>query len=162
MAFRLRKDTREWFKAIEPGLDLDFDMFYFCLMAGLAASRKAFSNSCGNHGTCRSFSGRVPLRGRVIVALFLARELDSLGIRFEERAVLHQEISKPRSTVSVASKLRRDGGTQPVLCTVDSNCCKSGSTRSRDISRHSCPNSVGSFHRLSVINRSSRYGVVLE
>lgn len=40
MAFRLRKDTRVWFKEIVDSFDRDFDMYYFCLMAGLSARHK--------------------------------------------------------------------------------------------------------------------------
>lgn len=108
MAFRLRKDTREWFKPIEPNLDLDFDMFYFCLMAGLAAGRKAFSSAAETTELVDHFPGEYRSRGRLIVSLFLARELKALGIRFEERAVLHQEISRLIDPLS-ASHLSSEG-----------------------------------------------------
>jgi hypothetical protein len=41
-AFRLRKEAKSWFKEINDknNLSIDFDLFYFCLMAGLALNIK--------------------------------------------------------------------------------------------------------------------------
>ena len=48
MNFFIRKDARNWFKGIKSDLTAlrgtpsapDFDAFYFCFMAGIAAGRK--------------------------------------------------------------------------------------------------------------------------
>ena len=37
MPFRLRRDTRKWFQDITKDFELDFDMYYLCLVAGLSA-----------------------------------------------------------------------------------------------------------------------------
>ena len=94
MPFRLRKDARDWFKGISEHLTLDFDMFYFCLMAGLATGNKAFPPSNEATDLAQDFPGEYRSRGRLVVALLLTRELKRLGIKFEERATLHKEIAK--------------------------------------------------------------------
>jgi hypothetical protein len=94
MPFRLRKDARDWFKGISDDLTLDFDIYYFCLMAGLATGRKAFPPTNEATDLAQDFPGEYRPRGRIIVALLLAKELKKLGIRFEERATLHKEIAK--------------------------------------------------------------------
>jgi len=94
MPFRLRKDAREWFKGISEDLAVDFDIFYFCLMAGLATGTKAFPPANEATDLTQDFPGDYRSRGRIIVALLLTRELKRLGIKFEERATLHREIAK--------------------------------------------------------------------
>jgi hypothetical protein len=94
MPFRLRKDAKDWFKGISDDFSLDFDIFYFCLMAGLATRRKAFPSANEATDLAQDFPGEYRSRGRIIVALLLTRELQELGVKFEERATLHKEIAK--------------------------------------------------------------------
>ncbi len=94
MAFRLRKDARKWFRHVEDKLTLDFDSYYFCLLAGLAVGRKADVSTTETTELVDYFPGEYRSRGRLIVALFLSRELRALGIELAERALLHQEIQK--------------------------------------------------------------------
>jgi hypothetical protein len=94
MPFRLRKDAKDWFKGIADDFSLDFDIFYFCLMAGLATRRKAFPSANEATDLAQDFPGEYRSRGRIIVALLLTRELQELGVKFEERATLHKEIAK--------------------------------------------------------------------
>ena len=94
MPFRLRKDARDWFKGISEDLPLDFDIFYFCLMAGLVTGRKAFPPASEATDLAQDFPGDYRTRGRIVVALLLTRELKKLGIKFEERVTLHKEIAK--------------------------------------------------------------------
>jgi hypothetical protein len=94
MPFRLRKDAREWFKGISDELSLDFDVYYFCLMAGLASGKKAFLPANEATDLVQDFPGDYRSRGRLIVALLLTRELRRMGIEFNERTALHSEIAK--------------------------------------------------------------------
>jgi hypothetical protein len=106
MPFRLRKDARDWFKGISDDLALDFDIYYFCLMAGLATGRKAFPQTNEATDLAQDFPGEYRSRGRIIAALLLTKELKKLGIRFEERATLHKEIAKlidPLSSTHLSS-----------------------------------------------------------
>jgi hypothetical protein len=90
MPFRLRKDAKDWFKGISDDFSLDFDIFYFCLMAGLATRRKAFPSANEATDLAQDFPGEYRSRGRIIVALLLTRELQELGVKFEERATLRK------------------------------------------------------------------------
>lgn len=93
--FRLRKDARKWFKEIEGGLASEapqFEMYYFCLAAGLAAGRKADATTENTAELVDYFPGQYRSKGRVIVAWFLARELRSMGIKMHEREVVHMTI----------------------------------------------------------------------
>lgn len=94
MPFRLRKDAREWFRGISGDLSLDFDMFYFCLMAGLATGKQAFPTQNEATDLAQDFPGEYRSRGRILVALLLTRVLRKLGIQYQERAILHKEIAK--------------------------------------------------------------------
>jgi hypothetical protein len=92
--FRILKEVRPWFKGVEKELALDFDMYYFCLMAGLVAGRKRPSQGDDASDLAQDFPGEYRSRGRVIVALLLAKELRTLGVNFKERTTLHREVSK--------------------------------------------------------------------
>jgi hypothetical protein len=94
MPFRLRRDARKWFQDVANKFDLDFDIYYFCLMAGLATRRKEDAAPSETTDLVNDFPGAYRTRGRVIVALFLARELKELGIELSERVTLHAEIQK--------------------------------------------------------------------
>jgi len=95
--FRLRKDARKWFKELEHGFDSDapqFEMFYFCLIAGLAARKKIDVPAADTAELVDYFPGEFRAKGRVIVAWFLARELAALGIQMTEKRALHTSISQ--------------------------------------------------------------------
>lgn len=97
MPFRLRKDTRKWFKDIEnafsSGSAPGFDMYYLCLMVGLAARCKEDVPTSETTELVDQFPGDYRLKGRVIVALFLSRELEAMGITRSERTALHSAIA---------------------------------------------------------------------
>lgn len=95
--FRLRKDARKWFKELEKGFDSDaplFEMFYLCLIAGLATKKKADVSTTDATELVDYFPGEYRARGRVIVATFLARELQALGIEMTEKRALHSSIAQ--------------------------------------------------------------------
>ena len=90
MSFRLRKDARAWFRDLRPALDLDFDMYYFCLMVGLAARNKETIQQTDTDEIVQYFPGEYGPRGRLIVAIFLKAELDGLGVKMTERTAVHE------------------------------------------------------------------------
>ena len=95
MPFKLLKDAKPWFRDVREELSIDFDVYYFCLIAGLAAGRKRLIVKGEDASDLvQDFPGDYRSRGRLLVALLLTRELRSLGINFNERTVLHKEISK--------------------------------------------------------------------
>lgn len=83
MAFRLRRDAKTWFKDVN--FPLDFDMYYLCLMAGMATSRKIELPTAETTELTDYFPGEFKTRGRIIVAQFLTAELRRHAIHPSER-----------------------------------------------------------------------------
>ena len=48
MDFAVSKDARQWFNGINKDLDLEFDIFFFCFIAGIATGRKKRPARCSN------------------------------------------------------------------------------------------------------------------
>lgn len=94
MDFAIRKDARDWFKDIRSDLDLDFDSFYFCFIAGAAAKRKKDIPAAETAALVDNFPGPYRNRGRLLLALFLSRELRFLGITISERKTVHSAIAR--------------------------------------------------------------------
>ena len=94
MPFRLRRDARQWFRGVSSSFSLDFDMYYLCLMAGLAESRLANTATAETTELVDNFPGEYRTKGRLIVALFLARELRRMSIKYSEGAALFRR--RPR------------------------------------------------------------------
>ncbi|MDE0211701.1 MAG: hypothetical protein OXJ64_17695 [Boseongicola sp.] len=95
MDFAIRKDARFWFRDLEDGFDNLFDPFYFCFMAGIAEMRKKDVPASETD----SFVDNFPIRhygnrARLLVGLFLSRELEYLGIAMNEKKTVHDAISK--------------------------------------------------------------------
>jgi len=102
MDFAIRKDAREWFKDIRvdfaalPGTASapDFDAFYFCFIAGIAAKRKKDVPATETAALVENYPGPYRNRGPLLIALFLSRELDSLGVDIAEKKRVHAQISR--------------------------------------------------------------------
>ena len=102
--FRILKDARPWFKDLyskEEGLVIDFEIYYFCLMAGLATGKKRSDlTTTETTELVQHFPGRYKERGKIIVSLFLARYLASLGVTLIDKKTAHNQISKLISPTS--------------------------------------------------------------
>lgn len=94
MDFAIRKDARDWFRDIRTDLAIDFDAFYFCFIAGLTATRKKDAPAAETAALVENFPGPYKNRGRLLVALFLSRELDYLGVAMTEKKAVHAAISR--------------------------------------------------------------------
>jgi hypothetical protein len=95
MPFRLRRDTRKWFQDIAGDFEVDFDMYYLCLVAGLAAGgRRAETKSQDTTELVDTFPGSYKEKGRVIIALFLATEIERMGISQNDREAVHKQIKE--------------------------------------------------------------------
>lgn len=93
MPFRLRKDTRAWFRDVQDAFTLDFDMYQLCLMAGLATGRKSPVRDEETTVLVEHFPGDYRATGRLILAFFLTVELEQLGVRRADRSQLHATIN---------------------------------------------------------------------
>jgi hypothetical protein len=97
MGFRIRQDARRWFRELrQGGFDLDFDIYYFCFMAGITAgSRCKIELSTEDAPEFISyFPGRYRDRGRLMVALFLSKELENNGIAMDEKRTVNALIAR--------------------------------------------------------------------
>lgn len=102
MDFAIRKDARDWFKDVRGDLVAlpgtvsapDFDAFYFCFIAGITTIRKKDISTAETAALVDNFPGPYRNRGRLLIALFLSRELDYLGVTMKEKKAVHAAISR--------------------------------------------------------------------
>lgn len=95
LPFRIREDARTWFKDLrEKSFKTDFDSFYFCFMAGITAKRKISTPQDETAELVAYFPDRFSTRGKLLVALFLTRELEELGVTMNEKSAVHSAIAK--------------------------------------------------------------------
>ncbi len=111
MAFRIRKDAHSWFKYLRPQLKLDFDEYYYCLIAGLTSRRKVPANEVSLDET-KELIQRIPVEygksTNLIIALCLYREIGSLGIKINERSSVNAKINELVDPLS-QSRLSSEG-----------------------------------------------------
>jgi len=112
MPFRLSTDSEKWFKDLgktsKGGFQTDFDAYYFCLIAGLTSGWKKSLPVSETRELVEYFPDRFKTRGKLIVALFLCRELNELGVQFKEKRAIHAAVSKLINPES-PSKLSDEG-----------------------------------------------------
>lgn len=94
MDFAIRRDARNWFRDIRDELALEFDSFYFCFVAGITATRKSAVALAETDVLVDNFPSHYKSRGKLLVALFLSRELDYLGVEISEKRAVHAAIAK--------------------------------------------------------------------
>lgn len=101
MPFRLHKNAEHWFRYIRSDFEKFskaplFEMYYLCLMCGLAKNQKNTVDVLTND--TRELVDYYPAQfkdiGRLITALFLSKQIEALGIDMSERQSLHSEIHK--------------------------------------------------------------------
>ncbi|MEM6392793.1 MAG: hypothetical protein AAF797_08490 [Planctomycetota bacterium] len=97
MPFYLRPEAHDWFSNLQKskkpgrGFTLDFDMYYTCLIAGIAAGKRAKLPDDPKLDLS-DFPGEYRQNGKLIVAMFLARECKVRGVRLDDRKRLHDTI----------------------------------------------------------------------
>jgi hypothetical protein len=94
--FRLRKEALTWFKDLfdRNEFKINFDAFYFCFMAGIAEGRKATATAEEAPELVDYFpEGYNHHRAKTMVALFLTKELEQLGVKMEEKRSVHSAIA---------------------------------------------------------------------
>ena len=68
--FRILKDARAWFKDVyskDEGFTIDFEVYYFCLMAGLATGQKRSDlSTTETTELVQNFPGNYKDKGKII------------------------------------------------------------------------------------------------
>jgi hypothetical protein len=113
MPFRLRKDANEFFENVskqkgQRGFELSFDIYYLCLLAGLATRRKKNLPDEKTAEMVDDFPKSYKEKSRLIIALFLRREIADSGILLEDKKLLHGFLRKLIDP-DKASKLSDEG-----------------------------------------------------
>ena len=89
MAFRLRQDAKKWFAEIsdKQPFKVDFDIYYFCLIAGLVSGRRSEPAQGGRAAPefVNNFTEDYLGARRLIVGLLIIAELTHLGIDLHEK-----------------------------------------------------------------------------
>lgn len=107
--FRLSQNADKWFSNIRKDLSLDFDVYYFCLMAGLAKGNKELQPTSETRDLLARFPQEYRAESKIIVSLFLKKELDKLGVSMQDKPVVHQTIKKYIDSDSPSGLLSEEG-----------------------------------------------------
>ncbi len=94
MDFAVRKDARKFFDDIKGELDMEFDIFYFCFIAGVATLKKKDIPASETDALVDNYPGKYKSRGRLLLGLFLSRELDYFGVSIEQKPAVRTAIAK--------------------------------------------------------------------
>ena len=90
MPFRLREDAERWFREIdgkEP-TKTKFDLYYFCLMAGMASGRASDPSDFGAREIIDEFIQDYQPAQRLLIGLLVAAEVRRGGIDLGEKAAV--------------------------------------------------------------------------
>jgi hypothetical protein len=106
MKFVFPREARSgFFKHIVGEFKLTFDMYYLCLIAGLTARRRETPSDASD--LVDNFPDAYESRGKLIVALFLARELADMSVKMTDRQSVHKAVAQ---LVSIQSPYLSDHG----------------------------------------------------
>jgi hypothetical protein len=100
LPFRIREDALAWFKVLYDRKEfrINFDAFYFCLVAGIVVRRKLSLPQDETPELVNYFPEHYNgARAQTLIALFLKTELDELGVAMgeaSEKRDVHAAIAK--------------------------------------------------------------------
>ena len=95
MPFRLREDAERWFSALdgkEP-TKTKFDLYYFCLMAGLASGRTSDAPGLGAREIVDDFIQDYQPAQRLLIGLLVVSEVRRGGIDLSEKEAVRAVFS---------------------------------------------------------------------
>ena len=118
MSFRLRTDAERWFSDIETDLDYRFDAYYFCLMAGYAAVRRAPMSSTDKPAFVDDFPGPYKLQQNLLLGGLIDAELRDLlgrGVTLGDKPAVEKTVSRLLSVSGASSHLSAGSGGGAVL-----------------------------------------------
>jgi hypothetical protein len=90
MHLQMNPDMKKWFAEIASHYPTDFDLYYLCFVAGIAKRRKEPSAKAKDF--VDYYPGDFSSRGRLLVGLLLATELEELGIELTERETVRKNV----------------------------------------------------------------------
>jgi len=95
MGFRLRNDAKKWFQPIrenrDNNFDQDWDSYYYCLVAGLLSEQKSEATNTVEFN--EGYTKRYLPRAKLLIGLFLSKEIKKMGVSFSEKKQVHKVIS---------------------------------------------------------------------
>jgi len=86
----MNPDARKWFADVASHYATDFDLYYLCFVAGIATHRK--ERPPKSVDLIDHYPREFAQRGRLLVGLLLATELDVLGIGLTEREAVRKNV----------------------------------------------------------------------
>ncbi len=92
--FRLRYAVDQWFRDIDSAYPLKFELYYLCVLAGLAHGRKREVPRDQARDIIDHYPEDFQGRGKLLVGLLLRGELRQQGINLDEREAVRKEIRK--------------------------------------------------------------------
>jgi hypothetical protein len=97
MPFYLRKDVSDWFKHLQSAFDNTapkFDMYYLCLMAGMATKTAIKIDTKDLTELTDRFPGPYKKRAHIIVGTFLAREAARLSVTISDKKAVREHVTR--------------------------------------------------------------------
>ena len=94
MPFHLPRDAKSWFKEVRKDMEIDFDVYNMCLLAGLKAGIKRDMKLELTTELVDNFPGGFRDHQREIIALFLATELKKAGLDESDRVKVHEFVGR--------------------------------------------------------------------
>jgi len=94
MSFRMRPEVDEWFKHIfkQGPIQTKFDLYYFCLMMGLAAGKSESVPSAVEF--VQNFVGDYKGVQRLVLGVLIIAEMSRLGLELNDRKEVQDLIAK--------------------------------------------------------------------
>jgi len=106
--FKVMPEVESWFKNIlsNDALKTKWDLYYLCLMIGLASSKTSPLTSSRGDIT-DNFIADYKKSKNLIISLFICAELKNLGIEFSDRAMAKEILNKyldPHQSASLSNQ----------------------------------------------------------
>lgn len=90
MHLQMNPEMKKWFTEISNYYPTDFDLYYLCFVAGVATRRKERPPKANDF--IDYYPGDFTMRGRLLVGILLATELEELGIELSEREAVRRNV----------------------------------------------------------------------
>ena len=91
MAFKLSKENRNWFKGISKNFTTKFDMYYLCLMMGIASNNKSEADDAGD--LIEYWPAEYSNYSNFIIGLMLYVEAKNKGINITKKSTTIEHLN---------------------------------------------------------------------